>query len=327
MILALVGTSAVATAAATKTMEDSMADKQKTDSAGFEDDELSSSPPDNEGENDDETAEEDSSTSTPSGQDVTKGETPNGADESNRTSDKVARGALASGIAGKGVESARRAGTDRWAEAAKMEHKFAKNAAEGGWSIAEDGSSVFTPDNGIDKVLTRGGEEKLIQVKHYGRALSEGDLGALNPDIDVIASSNGTAEGVNPADFGLEEITYDDLSLLQKAELEWSRIERGARIGVNELQGRIEALVLRATDIAGQAVSRVKSFAARLVWGAKSALGYVSSVGKSAVTWFLGLSLGKQILITGTILSAIYLVWRWRMSRREESHRKPVAMV
>lgn len=220
---------------------------------------------------------------------------------------KIAAG-VTTGTLGTATAAARKAGVDRHAESGLAEKMHAKAYARRvGGSVIKDQSSVFTPDGGIDKIVTTNTGEKSIQSKHYGTKLGEATVKDYQSNVDVIASTRGFGENVDLSKCSCETITYDDWSLPMKTALEVDRIKRGVQIGLLQLK--------RGTcNLTRQIVYRSKDVGIRLLCEAKVLKRVGARIGKSAFSWLARQPVGGQVLFVITLLGGpFWLMWRrWK---------------
>lgn len=257
-------------------------------------------------------------------------------DESS-TATTVVKGTASSGTTVSAGELARQKGLDRHTEAGMAEDLYAKELERQGYTVVDDGSSVFTPDDGVDKILERGSEELKVQVKHHGEEVGHRTLKrCADADIDVLATTNGVKDGVDPADYGIEVVTKEDMSLSSRAKLELDRTGRGIGLAKDAAKSATKGLLGRVWDgiksVGKKVLNGLKSVSKKIFSGAKSMGGGIISAAKSAASWFVTLSLGKQILLGAGVLvaigGAIYLVRRWlqdKESTQSTNHRATVA--
>jgi hypothetical protein len=212
---------------------------------------------------------------------------------------------LATGLA---TEKARRLGIDRHAEAGFAERAFAKAYAKKvDGTIVDDGSSVFAPDNGIDKIVYAGSNNIPVQSKHYCHPIENHTIEKYADKVDAIGTTNGVRESADPEQYGLEYLTADDWPWRERANLEIKRIVRGFSRGVNVLSRRARIIIRHLTSGAksiAQQINRVlKWFYHRLV-----------KFGSATAAWFFRRSLVTQIFLSLTAIVFVYLVWRWYSS-------------
>ncbi|QSW97655.2 hypothetical protein [Haloterrigena alkaliphila] len=185
--------------------------------------------------------------------------------------------------------AAERAGVDRYAEAELAEQMHAKAYARDiGGTIVEEETSVFTPDGGVDRMIKGPAGEKTVQVKHYSDSLGESVLEQYS-DVDVIATTNGLKDGVDPAEYGIDVVTIDDWSVIQRMKLSGTRIKRGA-------------------------TKPITSAASRIGTATKTVAGRAAAAARTGVSGFLRLSLGKQLLIASVLIvvvgGIVYFLWK-----------------
>lgn len=174
--------------------------------------------------------------------------------------------------------AARQTGIDRYAEAGQAERLHAvEYARHVGGTVTDSGTSAYTPDGGVDGVVRVGGDEAKIQSKHHATAVSESVLQDCADVVDVIASSNGVADGVDPATYGVETFTAQDWSLLAQVRLECGRILRGfskwargtrARLTtiVESLSGRLGAVVTLVRGLTNPQLAALAAIVSVILW-------------------------------------------------------------
>ncbi|MBB6645051.1 hypothetical protein [Halobellus ruber] len=140
--------------------------------------------------------------------------------------------------------AARRTGIDRYAEARQVERLNAKEYARHvGGTVTDSGTSAYAPDGGVDGVVRVGEDQTKIQSKHHATAVPESVLQEYADTVDVVAASNGFADGVDPATYGFETFTTQDWSLLAQARLECGRILRGLSKWVRGVRACLTTIV------------------------------------------------------------------------------------
>ncbi|WP_276274511.1 hypothetical protein [Haladaptatus sp. QDMS2] len=209
---------------------------------------------------------------------------------------KIAASAAITGTSGSILETARRAGIDRHAEAGLVEEIHLKEIArQMGGKVVENRSPVFAPDGGVDGVVEIGeGVLKRVQVKHTAEKVGE-SLIKQYPDVDVFASSSGFKPNVDLSATGKSGITINDWSVRSKATLESSRIIRG----VNRLGA---GFIARAKSVMSVAIGAVSH----------------------GVHWYLALPVFQQIALGIIVVIAVvgtgYLIWRWYKGSETPRH-------
>lgn len=229
----------------------------------------------------------------------------------NTTHSTVTSGATL-GAVGVTAETARRLGTDRYAEAGFAEQAYAEAyARKVGGTVVDDGTSVFTPDGGIDKIVQTSSGEIRIQSKHYGRVVGNRTLKEHAGKVDVIGATNGIAESVDPEAYGVDVVTSDDWLWRTKAKLQGKRVIRGCGKGITAIKHGAQAVASRLVDGA--------KFGARCaIFSGKWLLRRLFKAGAVAAKWFKRRSLMTQLVLIVAVVGLLYLLWNWYNEENEE---------
>jgi hypothetical protein len=233
-------------------------------------------------------------------------------DGANRTR-SVVIGGTTFGAASVGIETARRLGTDRHAEAGFAERAHAEAYAKKvGGTVVDDGSSVFTPDGGIDGIVKTASGQKHVQSKHYGQAVGNSTLKQYAGDIDIIGATNGVTESADTQAYNIDVITAEEWSWRMKAELQGRRIIHGCHKGIAALMDRTRAITSRLVNgtkfVGRRAIASGKWLFCRLV-----------KVGSTIAAWVARRSLVTQLVLIVAVVGLLYLLWLWYTSEDEET--------
>ncbi|WP_435066238.1 hypothetical protein [Halobaculum sp. EA56] len=223
-------------------------------------------------------------------------------------SKSVVTGGITLWATGVAAEVTRRLGIDRYLEADFAERAYAKAYAQKvGGTVIEDGTSVFTPDGGVDKIVKTSSGEIAIQSKHHGRAVGNSTLEEYAGKVDVIGATNGVAESANPEAYDVDVVTANDWPWRTKAKLQGKRILRGCRKGAATLKHGTRVVISRLVDgvkfVSRRAISGGKWFTRRLI-----------KVGSTIAAWYTRRSLITQLILIVAVVGLLYLLWRWYTS-------------
>lgn len=209
------------------------------------------------------------------------------------------------GAIGPTVEQARRLGIDRYDEAGLAERAYAETyAKKRGGKVVDDGSSVFTPDGGIDGIVRTESNQYRIQSKHYGEPVGNHILEQYSTDVDVIGATNGVAENADPDAYNLEVVTRSDWSWRKKASLQGRRVFKGTQAGIFSLKDSL-------LSIGGSVTAGVKYAVKRGIAHGKWLGRRLGRIGSPLAAWFKRRSLFTQIVIVVAVVGAVYLLWQW----------------
>lgn len=196
-------------------------------------------------------------------------------------------------------------GIDNHAQAELVERLFAKEIARRvDGEVLEDTSSVFAPDGGVDAVIRTADGDLTVQVKNLADAVGDATLKEYEGVVNYFASTNGFAEGAEPAARGMKGITGDDWSGASNVELRGNhflhgirRIFTGIRDALRSLAGHTKAILSNISN-------------------------HIASKATAAASWFLALSAGQQLAALAAVLAvavAVYYLYK-RYRNRDHDH-------
>ncbi|KAB1190732.1 MULTISPECIES: hypothetical protein [Haloferax] len=193
-------------------------------------------------------------------------------------------------------------GTDNHAQAELVEQLFAKEIARHvDGEVIKGGSGVFTPDGGVDAVIKTADGRLKIQVKNFANAVGDATLKEYRDIVDVFASTNGFKNGAEPAAYGMDAFTKNDWSWASKAELYGNQFLHGVRQIFVGIYNALRPFAGHVRYISAHIVTKTTA----------------------AASWFIALSIGKQLAIIAAVLAlaiAVYYVYKkYRGQNRDDS--------